>query len=125
MREYLPFMVIGLASGSIYALAAMGLVVTYKTSGVFNFAHGAIGIFAAFWFTSLRDSGVPTPVALALCVLGLGPALGAVVDRLFLRRLGGASPSTYLVVALGLLVALQGLTARVFGGASKSIKPFL
>ena len=61
MREYLPFLVIGLASGSIYAIAAMGLVVTYKTSGVFNFAHGAVGMIATFIFYSLRvDAGVPT-----------------------------------------------------------------
>ncbi len=67
MREYLPFLVIGLASGSIYAIAAMGLVVTYKTSGVFNFAHGAVGMIATFIFYSLRvDAGLPTWLAAAL-----------------------------------------------------------
>ena len=60
MRDYLPFIVIGLTTGSVYALAAMGLVVTYTTSGVFNFAHGAVGMVATFVFYSLRENaGVP------------------------------------------------------------------
>ena len=50
MRAYLPFIVIGLFTGAAYSLVAAGLVLTYKTSNVFNFAHGAIGMFAAFVF---------------------------------------------------------------------------
>src|SRR5581483_6881837 len=57
VKAYLPFIVAGLASGSVYAIAAMGLVVTYKTSGVFNFAHGAVGMAATFVFYSLRAHG--------------------------------------------------------------------
>src|SRR5207302_1964022 len=110
MREYLPFLVIGLASGSIYAIAAMGLVVTYKTSGVFNFAHGAVGMIATFIFYSLRvDAGVPTWLAAALAILVVAPLIGVVIDRVLLRRLRGASASSYVVVSLGLLVGLQYL----------------
>ncbi|MGH9034592.1 MAG: ABC transporter permease subunit, partial [Acidimicrobiia bacterium] len=54
VSEYLPFLVIGLATGSVYAIAAMGLTVTYTTSGVFNFAHGAVGMIATFIFYTLR-----------------------------------------------------------------------
>jgi ABC-type branched-subunit amino acid transport system permease subunit len=50
MSTFLPFVVIGLTSGSIYGLAAVGLVLTYKTSGIFNFAHGSIAAIAAFVF---------------------------------------------------------------------------
>ena len=65
MSAYLPFIVLGLVTGSVYALAAMGLVVTYTTSGVFNFAHGAIGMIVAYAFVALReDAGVPTAAAL-------------------------------------------------------------
>src|SRR2546423_7962448 len=71
VKEYLPFIVVGLASGSVYALAAMGLVVTYKTSGIFNFAHGAVGMISTFVFYSLRhDAGLPAAVAIAIVVLG-------------------------------------------------------
>src|SRR2546429_509074 len=54
MNDYLPFLVLGLSAGSVYALAAMGLVVTYTTSGVFNFAHGTIGMVVAYAFVELR-----------------------------------------------------------------------
>ena len=60
----LPFIIAGLATGSIFALAAVGLVLTYKTSGVFNFSHGALASASAFGFYFLHDQhGVPWPVA--------------------------------------------------------------
>src|SRR5438270_840314 len=124
MREYLPFLVIGLASGSIYAIAAMGLVVTYKTSGVFNFAHGAVGMIATFIFYSLRvDVGVPTWLAAALAILVVAPLIGVVIDRVLLRRLRGASASSYVVVSLGLLVGLQYLAMVICGPAARSVEP--
>src|SRR5581483_5324807 len=61
MKEWMPFVVAGLTTGAVYALAATGLVVTYTTSGVFNFAHGAVGLVAAVVFYGLRvDVGMPT-----------------------------------------------------------------
>ena len=126
MRSYLPFIVAGLASGSVYAIAAMGLVITYKTSGVFNFAHGAVGMAATFVFYSLRtDVGVPTWLAAAVAVLLVGPAIGLVIDRLLLRRLEGAPSSTYVVVSLGLLIAVQGLFIVLYGPAPRRVQPFL
>src|SRR5690242_382553 len=50
------FLVVGITYGSVYAVAAVGLVVTYTTSGIFNFAQGAIGMFMAFIFWQLHDS---------------------------------------------------------------------
>jgi branched-subunit amino acid ABC-type transport system permease component len=124
MTEYLPFLIIGLATGSVYAIAAMGLTVTYKTSGVFNFAHGAVGMIATFIFYSLRvDVGLPTPVAMAIAVLGVGPAIGIVIDRVLLRRLEGATAATYVVVSLGLLVALQGVAIWIYGPATRTLAP--
>ena len=126
MKTYLPFVVLGLASGSIYAIAALGLVVTYKTSGVFNFAHGAVGMTATYVFYSLRvQAGWPTLLAAAVAVLGVGPALGVVIDRLLLRRLQGAPSSSYVVVSLGLLVALQGAFIALYGPAPRRIAPIL
>src|SRR5205814_7195067 len=87
VSEYLPFIVIGLATGSVYAIAAMGLTVTYTTSGVFNFAHGAVGMIATFIFYSLRvNMGVPTALAMAIAVLGVGPAIGNVIECVLLCR---------------------------------------
>ena len=115
MEEYLPFLVAGLASGSVYAIAAMGLVVTYKTSGVFNFAHGAVGMAATYVFYSLRThGGVPTALAAVVAVLVVGPLIGLFIDRVLLRRLDGALGSTYVVVSLGLLIATQGLFLVIY-----------
>src|SRR5581483_639353 len=50
MRDLLPFLVVGLSSGSIYGLAGVGLVLTYRTAGVFNFAHGAVAALGAYLF---------------------------------------------------------------------------
>lgn len=126
MKNYLPFIVIGLATGSVYALAAMGLVVTYTTSGVFNFAHGAVAMAAAFVFYSLRvDYGWPTWLAVAVAVLVAGPAIGIIIDRVLLRRLNGAATSTYVVVSLGLLVGLQGLAIVLYGPATRNVAPIL
>jgi branched-subunit amino acid ABC-type transport system permease component len=124
VRDYLPYIVIGLGSGSVYAIAAMGLVVTYKTSGIFNFAHGAVGMAATFAFYSLRvDAGWPTWLAAAVAILGVAPAMGVAIDRLLLRRLVGAPSSTYVVVSLGLLVALQGLFLKIYGAATRRVEP--
>lgn len=124
MSDYLPFLVIGLATGSVYAIAAMGLTVTYTTSGVFNFAHGAVGMIATFIFYTLRvDLGVPTVAAMAIAVLGVGPAIGIVIDRVLLRRLHGATAATYVVVSLGLLVGLQGLAIYIYGPVTRNLDP--
>ncbi|MEW6472830.1 MAG: ABC transporter permease [Actinomycetota bacterium] len=126
MRDLLPFLVVGLTSGSVFALAALGLVVTYKTSGVFNFAHGAAGMIATYVFYSLRqDAGVPAVVAIPIVVLVLAPVMGFLIDRLILRRLSGAPAAAYVVASLGLLVALQGIAIVIWGAASRRVEPYL
>jgi len=122
VREYLPFIVLGVTSGSIYALAAMGLVVTYTTSGVFNFAHGTIAMVSAYAYYTLTVTwGLPTVLAVLLVVLGLGPGIGVVVDRALFRRLRGAGSAAYVVVSIGLLVALQGLVIIIYGPTSRPV----
>src|SRR5438105_3631438 len=122
MKSFLPFLIIGVATGAVYALAAMGLVVTYTTSGVFNFAHGAAGMFAAYIFYTLRvDVGVPTWLAAAVAVLLVAPAIGVLIDRVLLQRFVGGSASSSIVVSLGLLVALQGTAVAIYGGETRSV----
>ena len=124
MRQYLPYLVVGVTTGAVYAIASMGLVLTYSTSGVFNFAHGAVGTCATYAFFTLRvDAGLPTPLAIAVALFGVAPLLGAVIDRLLLRRLDGAPAATYVVTSLGLLVALQGFSVAVFGADTRSVAP--
>jgi branched-chain amino acid transport system permease protein len=103
----LAFTVIGVVYGCIYAVAASGLVVTYTTSGIFNFAHGAIGMVMAFTYWELRiHHGWPAPLAL-LTVLGiLAPLTGALIERVLIRPLQGASIGVSLMATLGLLLIL-------------------
>src|SRR3981081_799937 len=99
MTTFLAYTVVGFATGCIYALTASGLVVTYTTSGIFNFAHGAIGMLCAFtfWELTVKD-GWPQWLAL-IAVLGLfAPLVGYIIDRLLMRNLHGASTATQIVI---------------------------
>src|SRR5207237_8104992 len=87
---FLQFTVAGLATGCIYALTATGLTVTYITSGIFNFAHGAVGMIAAFAYWELTiEHGWPQPFAVLFVLLVLAPVMGLLLEQL-MRRLHGA-----------------------------------
>jgi branched-chain amino acid transport system permease protein len=115
MTDFLAFTIVGIVTGCIYAVAASGLVVTYTTSGIFNFAHGAIGMFCAFAYWQLRvDAGWPAPLALVAVICGLAPAMGAVIERILMRKLHGTPTGVSLVVTLALLVFLLGLAQTIW-----------
>ncbi|HEU5083633.1 MAG TPA: ABC transporter permease [Acidimicrobiales bacterium] len=125
MTELLQFTLFGLMLGCIYAIAAMGLVLTYTVTGVFNFAHGAVGMIAAFVYFDLRvNRGWPTPVAVAVVVLLLAPLLGLGAEKL-LRRFRGADYATSLVVTVALTVGLLGMSTRLFDPGEARFTPFL
>src|SRR3954447_9081323 len=117
LEKLFVFLTIGVSVSAIYAVCATGLVVTYVTSGVFNFAHGAIGMFLAFTYWELSvNRGWPVPIALAVTLLVIAPAIGVALDVLVMRRLvQGASVATKLVVTLALLVAFQGAAVGIWG----------
>lgn len=117
----LSFIVIGLSDGSIYAIAALGLTMSYKTSGVFNFAHGAVAAGAAYVFFQCHDLWHwPWPVAALVAVGGYGLAAGLLLER-FAARLAQVPTSMKIAGTLGLLLLVQygvqihyGTTARPF-----------
>src|SRR5690349_20047855 len=105
----------GFVVGCIYAIAASGLVLTYTTTGVFNFAHGAIGGLCAFvywWLTVEHD--LPPLLGLVVVVLGLAPFIGVSLERLVFRRFTGAPVETKLVVSMALTLFTLGLTNQLF-----------
>src|SRR4051812_15979693 len=116
-QTFFTFLLIGLTTAAVYAISATGLVVTYVTSGVFNFAHGAIGMFLAFVYWELRvERGMPTPIALVLTLGVVAPLIGVGLDVIVMRRLlAGASVATKLVVTLALLLAFQGAALALWG----------
>ena len=111
----LGFLIAGVALGSIYGVAAQGLVVTYATSGVFNFAQGAIGMFLAFVYWEFRvDLGLPTIVGILLTVLVAAPLMGVLIERLIMRFLTDSPIVAQLVVTIGLMLGLMGVAASVW-----------
>ncbi|OWY58995.1 hypothetical protein B7486_76970, partial [cyanobacterium TDX16] len=106
---------VGAALGGIYAITACGLVVTYATTGVFNFAHAAIGAFLAFVYWQLRVGwGWPTFLSLAIVLLVVAPLLGVLMDKVLMRRLRQAPLVVQLVVTVGLMLAFMGLTNTIW-----------
>jgi len=100
----------GTPSGTVFALVALGFVLTYKTSGVFNLAFGAQAyISAALYFHAVNQWGWSTVPALLLSVFAVAPAIGLVLERTMFRRLRTASAVAKLVVAIGLNVALPAI----------------
>ena len=125
MNTFLPFIVIGVTTGSIYGLAATGLVLSYKTSGIFNFAYGAIAALAVFTFYFLHDEhGVAWPVAAVLSVFVLGPLMGLLLEVLA-RRLSRVNHMLQIAATIGLILWIVGLGSIWISNASGSFPPFL
>ncbi|MGQ0626148.1 MAG: branched-chain amino acid ABC transporter permease [Sporichthyaceae bacterium] len=125
MDAWLPFVVVGITAGAVYGLAGVGLVLTYRTSGVFNFAHGALATAGAYLFYELWvDQGIPWGVSAAISVIVVGIAFGMVLEQLA-RRLAKAPPSVIVVATVGLLLIIQGAAAQRYGSETITIESFL
>jgi len=110
MHEFLEFTIIGIVLGSAYAVAASGLVVTYATSGIFNIAHGAMGMFMAFVYWQLSVGWhLNAALAFVLTVFVLAPLLGAVVERAVIQWMDPNNVATTLAVTVGLTLLFFGL----------------
>ncbi len=138
--DFLRALLQGTPPGTVYALIALGFVLTYKTSGVFNLAFGAQAyISAAMYFHARTDWGWSIIPALVLSVFVLAPVIGLVLERLIFRHLRTGSAIAKLVVTIGLSVALPSLfelalrvepvagqtpTGLIPGGATVFYDPF-
>jgi ABC-type branched-subunit amino acid transport system ATPase component/branched-subunit amino acid ABC-type transport system permease component len=111
----LPFIVIGLTSGAVYALAGLGLVLTYKTSGIFNFAHGALATVAAYVFYALHVlDGWSWPLAALAAVLVAGPVMGVLLE-LMARRIQGTTLALRVACTVGLLLVIEAAVQLIYG----------
>jgi branched-chain amino acid transport system permease protein len=110
----------GFVGGVLYSLIALGFVLIYKASGVFNFAQGIMMVFAALTLVGLHEKGVPAWVALALTV-GVMYLLAVGVERLVLRPLVNQPDIILLMATFGLTYFLIGLGELVFGGNPKEM----
>jgi branched-chain amino acid transport system permease protein len=108
----------GLVGGVLYSLIALGYVLIYKASGVFNFAQGIMVVFAALTLVGLHESGVPAFAALIL-TLGVMLALALAVERIILRPLVNQPEIILFMATFGLTSLLIGFGEFVFGGEPK------
>ncbi|MCK4740744.1 MAG: branched-chain amino acid ABC transporter permease [Anaerolineales bacterium] len=119
--QLLPqFAVTGLLAGGPIALMALGLVLIFKSSYIFNFAQGQlllIGALITWWFSV--ELGLPLWVSIALA-LSISAFLGLVIERLALRPMTGQPLLSIILMTLGLSQVLQGLALLFFGGSQRN-----
>ncbi|MHB8328648.1 MAG: ABC transporter permease [Acidimicrobiales bacterium] len=126
MSTLLSYALPGIPYGCDYALMAVGLVITFRATGVFNLAFGAQAFAAAFVFDLLvRSQGLPVWAAFVVAVLVLSPVLGLALDRLLFRHIPTASTTAKVVSAVGLLIAIPQLLPILFGTTPRLNPPSL
>jgi branched-chain amino acid transport system permease protein len=113
-------LITGMASGGIYALVAIGLVLIYKSSDVVNFAQGDLLLVGAYVGWALTTAGLPFPIAFCLTLI-VAAGIGLLIERLVLRRMIGEPIIAVIIVTLGLSSVLRGL---VFFLASTEVRRF-
>ncbi|MGX5829741.1 branched-chain amino acid ABC transporter permease [Mesorhizobium sp. 43Arga] len=111
---FIEVLVGGLLSGVMYSLVAIGFVLIYKTSGVLNFAQGALLLFAALTFVSLVERGVPFALAL-VATFAIMVAIGIAIERAVLRPLTNKPPITLFMATLGLSYIIEGAAQLIWG----------
>lgn len=125
MEFFLQLLVNGVSLGLLYAIAALGFVMIFKSSSVLNFAHGELMAIGAFLFLVLSAwAKLPIIVAFMLTLIG-SFALGFIIERFFLRPLIGEALIEVIMLTVGLAVMFKGVMLFVFGGDIHSYPKFL
>src|SRR5579862_9526467 len=105
---------------------AVGLVLTFRATGVFNLAFGAQAFLAAYIFDVLvKSAHIPVGASFVLVVLVMSPAIGLALDRFLYRFIPTASVTAKLVTSLGLLIAIPVILPVFFGGTPRLDPPNL
>jgi ABC-type branched-subunit amino acid transport system permease subunit len=126
LTRLITYAIPGLPYGCVFALVAVGLVLTFKTSGVFNLAFGAQAyVSAAIYYALVKEHHVNQLVGFVLAVVIAAPLLGLILDRLLFRHIRTAPPVVKLVTALGLLVGIPSVVQFFFGTKQKFRPPGL
>jgi branched-chain amino acid transport system permease protein len=116
MGQFLGFALTGIPYGCSYAIVAVGLVLTYQATGVFNFAFGAQAYAAAFVFTVLTENDHMTAwLAGIISVVVMSPLIGLAFDRFLFRHIPNSNTTAKLVVGISLLVGIPSIMPIIFG----------
>ena len=125
MSAILEHLVIGIAVGSVYSIVALGFVLIYKATGIFNLAQGSLMCLGAYLcYVFSITIGLPFYLAVIL-TLAVGFALGLLVEVVFLRRMIGQPHLSVLMVTIGMYLMIRGLVLIIWGVYSKSLPPYL
>ena len=119
METLLQQLVNGLALASVYALLAVGITLVFGLTGIVNFAHGEFLVFGALIASSLIAARLPFPVACLVALIGAG-VIGLGVERLLFRPIA-AEPIRGFIVSLGLIIAMQHIALKIWGGEQRAI----
>ncbi len=124
MADFLQQVVAGIASGGVYALLALALVLIYRSTRIVNFAQGEMAMFSTFICWELLDLGVPYWGAFALTLV-LSFLGGVLVERLVIRPVQRADALGVVTVTIGLLILLNGAAAWIWKGEQRTLEnPF-
>jgi branched-subunit amino acid ABC-type transport system permease component len=126
VEHFLGFAIPGIPYGCTYAIVAVGLVLTYQATGVFNFAYGAQAYISAYAFTRLvQDENFPVWLSFLVSVVVLAPLLGLALDRLLFRKIANTNATAKLVTGIALFVGVPSLLSVLFGNANQYNPPSL
>jgi len=114
MEIFFQNIIAGLETGSLYALAALGLVLIFRTQDVINFAQGEMAMFSSFIALKIWQNNMPYPVAFLGAVI-FAVVLGFVVERFFIRPASKASLISKMIITLGLIMIINGFAGAIFG----------
>jgi branched-chain amino acid transport system permease protein len=119
-QSFLEVLIGGLLSGVMYALVALGFVLIYKASGVFNFAQGSMLFFAALTCAGLTGKGLPLWAAAALSLVVM-VALGLAVEKFVLRPLVAQPEISLFMATIGLSFVIDGLAQIIWGSTARKL----
>src|SRR5436190_15738157 len=122
MSFFLEVLIGGLLAGVMYSLVALGFVLIYKASGVFNFAQGAMVFFAALTFVGLQERfGLPFWATFVLSLAAM-VVLGTLIERIVLRPLVNQPQITLFMATIGLSFFIEGLTQMIWGASPRGLE---
>lgn len=125
MSDFFAFFVTGVGLGAVYALIGLGIMALYRSTGVLNFAYGAMGMIAVFVYVSLTNDAGLAPGLAVVVLLVLSAPVGAVIELVAMRRLQHEPLTTKAVATIALLVGLIGTVELIWGAEPRRLQSWL
>ena len=125
MGQFFSYAIPGIPYGCDFAIVAIGLILTYRATGVFNFAFGAQAYMSAYLFDVLAKNGVGKWWSFVIAVVIMAPALGVAFNRLLFRHIATQAVTAKVVTSLGLFVALPNIVSIIFSNKPRLAPPSL